>query len=98
MKEKYDTIMTIGVYAENNDPKSLIIKKELNLILKNHKNVLQVHGFYLEHETNMCNFDLVISFDEEKPDLLIENIKKEISEKFPEYKFIIVYDQDFSLS
>ncbi len=95
---KYNTIMTVGVYAENNDLESKEIKKELNSILAKYKNVLQLHGFYLDKKEMVCNFDLVISFDEENPDDVISEIKAKISEKYKEYKFVIVFDQDFSLS
>ena len=90
--------MTVGVYAENNDLESKEIKKELNSILAKYKNVLQLHGFYLDKKEMVCNFDLVISFDEENPDDVISEIKAKISEKYKEYKFVIVFDQDFSLS
>ncbi len=98
MQQKYNTIMTVGVYAENNDPKSLEIKKELNIILKDYKNVLQSHGFYLDEDKKFINFDLVISFDELEPFKIIDEVKKKMEDKFSEYKFHIQFDQDFSLS
>ena len=96
-QEKYQTILTVGIYAENNDKDSLIVKKELKAIIKKYPTILQFHGFYLDIKNNICNFDLVISFDDNKPYETIQNVKKEIEEKF-QYDFIIQYDQDFSLS
>jgi hypothetical protein len=90
--------MTIGVYAENNDPKSLEIKQELNQILKDYPYVLQNHGFYLDEAKMIVNFDLVISFDDLNPLNTIDEIKNKIKAKFNQYEFIIQFDQDFSLS
>jgi len=98
MFNKYNTIMTIGVYAENNDPKSLEIKQELNQILKDYPSVLQNHGFYLDEAKMIVNFDLVISFDDLNPLNTIDEIKNKIKAKFNQYEFIIQFDQDFSLS
>ncbi len=64
MYEKYNTIMTSGIYAENNDEESINIKREINSILKDYPLVLQIHGFYLDKNKMTCNFDLVISFDD----------------------------------
>lgn len=98
MYEKYNTIMTVGVYAENNDEESLTIKHEINSILKDYPLVLQIHGFYLDKKKMTVTFDLVISFDDLEPLKTINEIKDKIKSKFNKYEFIIQFDQDFSLS
>ena len=98
MFDKYNTIMTVGIYAENNDEESSLIKHEINTILKDYSKVLQIHGFYLDKKKMICTFDLVISFDDLEPLKTIEEIKDKIKTKFNQYEFMINFDQDFSLS
>ncbi|MBO7079655.1 MAG: cation transporter, partial [Bacilli bacterium] len=99
MFTKYNTIMTVGIYAENiNDEESKLIYNGVQDIVKDYKQVLQMHGFYVDKRKKLINFDLVISFDDETPFETIQKIKEEVSKNNPEYMIIINYDQDFSLS
>ncbi|MBO7615329.1 MAG: cation transporter [Bacilli bacterium] len=99
MYSKYSTIITVGIYAENtNDKESMIIYDGILEATKRYKNILQIHGFYVDKVKKYINFDLVISFDEEKPYEIIESIKEEVGKNNPDYQIIINYDQDFSLS
>lgn len=99
MYSKYNTIMTVGIYAENfSDEFTKNIYSKVLDIIRKYPNILQIHGFYIDNETKIINYDLVISFDEEKPLELICKIKEETEKINEEYKVIINYDQDFSLS
>ena len=99
MYTKYNAIITVGIYAENtNDKESQIIYDGILEATKKYKNILQIHGFYVDKVKKYINFDLVISFDEEKPYEIIESIKEEVGKNNSDYQIIINYDQDFSLS
>ena len=99
MYMKYNTIMTVGIYADFVETEiSKNIHSYLGSIIKDNKNILQLHGFFVDEEKKICNFDLVVSFDEKEPEELIEKVRLLMSEKFPEYQFIINLDSDFSLS
>lgn len=99
MYYKYNTIMTVGVYGERiSDKKTKDIYEKVIDIIQNYPTVLQIHGFYLDDELNILNFDLVISFDDEKPLETIDNIKKDVEGLNTGYEVFIQYDQDFSLS
>ena len=99
MYNKYNTIMTIGIYAENfSDEYTKNIYSSILSIVRNYNNVLQIHGFYIDNETKIINFDLVISFDDINPHETIEKIKEETKNVINGYEIIINYDQDFSLS
>ena len=99
MYNKYNTIMTIGIYAENYTDE--FIKSYYNKVLeiiKKYPTVLQIHGFYIDKDLMLMNFDVVVSFDDDNPYETIERIKEEAEKIDNNYKVIINYDQDFSLS
>ena len=99
MYKKYNTIMTIGIYTENtSDEETKQIFEGLLEIIREYKHVLQIHGFYVDKVKKVINYDLVISFDDEKPLETIDSIKAKTSEKNPGFLVIINYDQDFTLS
>ena len=99
MYQKYNTIMTVGIYADCVDsPIAQEIRSLVSEIIKEDKHILQLHGFYVDENTKICNFDLVFSFDCFEPELVIEDIRKKLEQKFSEYTFIIQLDRDYSLS
>ena len=99
MYYKYNTIMTVGIYAENfSDEYTKEMYEKILKIIKNYKDVLQVHGFYIDKDIKLINYDLVISFDDEDPEGTIAKIKKETEKIAEGFSVIINYDQDFSLS
>ena len=99
MQEKYNTILTTGIYVLNSKDEDVKeMNKSLNDIIKKHKNVLQYHGFYYEKNKDIMSFDLVISFDEENVDDLILSIKEDMQKLYPNTTILINFDQDFSLS
>ena len=99
MQEKYNTILTTGIYVLNSKDEDVKeMNKSLNDIIKKHNNVLQYHGFYYEKNKDIMSFDLVISFDEEDVDNLILSIKDDMQKLYPNTTILINFDQDFSLS
>ena len=99
MYNKYNTIMTIGIYAENfSDEFTKEIYKKILDIINKYEHVLQIHGFYIDKDKKLLNYDLVISFDDINPLETISKIKNETENIINDYKIIINYDQDFSLS
>lgn len=90
-------ILTIGIYASNTtDEETAKIKKELEKIIKKYETILQLHGFYVDTKTNTIMFDLIIDFKEENAKDVRDKVIKEISEKYPEYKYSAIIDKDFS--
>lgn len=96
---KYGIIMTVGIYAENTSSEiASKIKLAVTEEIRKYPTILQMHGFYLDEEKGIVNFDLVFDFDEEKYKEIQQAITAALSGKFPQYKFIIVIDQDIALS
>ena len=99
MYYQYNTIMTVGIYAEDfSDEVTKLAHEKVLSIIKEYKQVLQLHGFYLDQEKKILNFDLVISFDDETPLETIKKIQEQVQSIMAEYQIIINFDQDFSLS
>ena len=97
--EKYHTIMTVGIYADNqSDALSRAIFEKVSAVVKTHQHVLQTHGFYVDENTKTINFDVVISFDDPDPTETIRKIKEETAAQNEGYQVFVQYDQDFSLS
>ena len=93
---KYGIILTLGVYASNDSKEYNEIKKYIKNILKKYKNVIQIHGFYVDEEINLISFDLIFDFDEENPEKCTDEITKQLKEKYPNYNFSIIIDADIS--
>ena len=97
--EKYNTIITVGIYAENmSDEASRRVFESVLKVIKAFPHVLQIHGFYLDEESKKIRFDLVVSFDDPAPMETIRAIKEETETLNEGYTAFVQYDQDFSLS
>ena len=92
----FGIILTIWIYATNNDWEFGKIQKELNQIIKNYENIIQMHGFYVDDSTNHISFDLIFDYKEENPEKIVRKIKKEIKSKFPDYEYSVIIDNDVS--
>lgn len=99
MYQKYNIIMTVGIYAEVDDSPELIkMRNTVGQIIKKYPNIIQIHGFYVDFAAEVCNFDLVFSFEEKEPEARVNEINKELKEKYSNFVFIIQIDKDYSLS
>ena len=93
---EFGIIITIWIYASNDDWEFGKIKEELNQIIKNYENIIQMHGFYVDDSTNNISFDLIFDYKEEHPEKIVRKIKKEIKSKFPNYDYSVIIDKDIS--
>lgn len=93
----FNIILTIGIYAANtSDEKFSKVKECLEEIIKKYESILQLHGFYVDTRTNMIMFDLIIDFDEKNPKEIKDKVIAEIKEKYPEYDYNVIIDNDYS--
>lgn len=99
MYTKYQTIMTTGIYAENeNTPFSKEVKDKVLQVIKEYSHILQMHGFYIDEDKKFVNFDLVIDFKDDKADEHVQEIKEKLESIYEGYSFVINNDTDFSLT
>lgn len=94
--EKYDIILTIGIYASNNSNENYKkIKEDLEDIISKYPEVLEIHGFYGYDELKLATFDMIVDFNADREEIK-SKILDEIKEKYPEYDFKIFDDYDVS--
>ena len=91
------TIITIGIYAKNETNQEIKeIKSTILKMIKNNKDIRQLHGFYIDDDKLLITFDLVFDFKCPNSKEVMDELTKTLEEKYPNYKFAIVHDQDFS--
>lgn len=90
-------IHTIGVYSINTDNKNILkIQNEIAEIVFSNKEVVGVHGFYLDEVNKIINFDIAFDFDVNNYKAILDNIQKILYEKYKGYKINISIDFDVS--
>ena len=93
--DKYGvTLHTIGVYSVNSNKKKNKIKEEIEEIVFSHKEVLQMHGFYIDEEDKYINIDIVIDYNVKDKETIYKSILNNIKNKYKGYKINITLDID----
>ena len=94
---RYQVILhTVGIYSLNTDETSANLRNEIYQFIKTHKEVLEIHGFYIKPDSKDITMDVIISFDADNRKDLLNTIKSELSAKYPDYQFNITLDSDIS--
>ena len=97
ISKKHGVILhTIGIYSVNSDEKVKKIRREIHNIVFSHKEVLEMHGFYLDEEESEITFDIIIDFKAKNTNLILKKIKEEIKRKYKQYSLNITVDLDIS--
>ena len=98
--EEHQVIMTaIGIYSVNTEnDHAAEVRDRIRETVLSHKDVLQMHGFYLNEESKTILFDIIISFDADDRKKIYKDIWNEVSALYPEYTFHVTMDTDFSES
>ena len=96
-KEHNVLLSAVGIYSINTkDKEVLAIRKEINKIVSSYKNVLQLHGFYLDKKEKTISFDIILDFEDKNRIETYKEIYDKVQEKYPDYKIIITMDIDVS--
>ena len=94
--EEFGITLTVGVYAANDKGEFGNIKKELFKIVKKYKEILQVHGFYVDKEKSNVFFDIIIDFETKNKEEIKDKIVEELSKKFPKYNYNVILYSDLT--
>ena len=97
MYSQHGIIMTVGVYAvATGDNKRTELQNAVIQTLNQHKEIVQIHGFYYFEKENMVSVDIV-------PDLTVRDEKAfchqlitELKTLLPNVELIIVIDHNYS--
>lgn len=98
VSQKYGVILhTIGVYSINTKDENIIkSKKEVEKIVFAHKEILQMHGFYLDTKDKTLSFDIIIDFKARNREKIYQDIYDSVQKEFKNYKITITLDIDSS--
>ena len=96
VSQKYGVILhTIGVYSINTKDKSIIeAKKKVEKIVFAYKEILQMHGFYLDIKDKTLSFDIIIDFKAKDREKIYQDIYDAAQKEFKDYKITITLDVD----
>ena len=94
---KFGVILTVGIYASNNNhPEMKEIRSFVYNLVRLEEQIKEIHAFYVDEVNSIISFDLIVSFKVDNPEELTEKIKKQVEEKYTNYKCYIVLDSDFT--
>lgn len=97
--EKYHTLMTVGIYARNeNGEENMAVKEKVMSIVSKYPQIIQTHGFYFDDKKKMISLDIIISFEAENGNEIYEAVCAEIREAFPDMQVYVILDKDYSVS
>ena len=84
----------IGVYSFNtSDDEAAHMRNAVQKTVMSHDWALQMHGFYADTENKTARFDVVLSFDVDRKEVM-QTLYSEVCELFPDYEFTIIPDVD----
>ena len=93
---EFGIIFTVGIYASNDSGKFKDIKKEIVSTIKKYTEIKQIHGFYVDKKENDIYFDLIFDFECKNRESIKYEIINKLENKYPEYKFNVILDDDIS--
>ena len=101
MKAAYDKnniiLAGISVYARNSkDDRAKQDFEKVRHLVMSHKYVLQMHGFYINYEEKIMNFDIILDFDSPNRNEEYMHILSDVQEAFPDFAIGITLDLDVS--
>ena len=72
------------------------LRSDISEVVVDHKHIKQLHGFYVDEEKKRITFDVVVDFEEQDRDGLIDHIRNDVKEILPDYEIIVAVDSDIS--
>ena len=94
---KFSVMLTVGIYATNSsDEISGAIRRYAEERVAEMPQILQMHGFYMEHITKVVSLDIIVDFKEPEPQAVAGAVRGALETQFPEYRFYVNIDRDFS--
>ena len=96
-KEHGIAIAAVGIYSINTHNQKLIdIRNEVNKLVRSHKEILQMHGFFIDEKEKIMRFDIIVSFDSLDMEAIYNHVVEDVEHAFPDYKVEVQFDFDIS--
>jgi hypothetical protein len=87
----------VGVYSVNTKHNSAAeIRSNVSKIVHEHKDIIQMHGFYINEIEKIMRFDLVVSFDSPNMKTMYNHVLDDVREAYPDYDIQAQFDFDVS--
>ena len=89
-------MVSVGVYSINTKNEAASkVRTEISKIARNHTEVLQIHGFFVDFEKKAISFDMVLDFVPNRKEVF-DTALSEIKAAFPEYTISANMDTSYS--
>ena len=90
-------IAAVGIYSINTQNQRLIdIRNEVNKLVRSHKEILQMHGFFIDQKAKIMRFDIIVSFDSLDMEGIYNHVVEDVKKAFPDYTLEVQFDFDIS--
>ena len=95
--KKYHIFLTIGIYASNENDKTISkMKEKLTEIINNYSEINGFHAFYVDKENKVVSFDISLNFRVKDRIRIKKEIISLMKDVYPDYYYHIIIDNDFS--
>ena len=87
----------IGIYSVNTHANSAAqIRERVSKIVMEHKEILQMHGFFVDEQAKKMRFDIIVSFDSLSMKEMFNHVVQDVRDAFPDYDVQVQFDVDIS--
>ncbi|MBP5519451.1 MAG: cation transporter [Treponema sp.] len=95
---RHNVVMTaIGIYSVNTKQNSAAsIRDRVSKIVMEHREILQMHGFYVDEVSKIMRFDIIVSFETLSMQDLFKHVVEDVRDAFPDYDVQVQMDIDIS--
>lgn len=90
------TLVSIGVYSVNTkNDEAARVRNDVSRIISSHKEILQMHGFFINFEKKQIRLDMVLDFVPDRKEIY-EAALKDIQNAYPDYDVVANMDTSYS--
>ena len=87
----------IGIYSVNTKEDSAAqIRERVSKIVMEHKEILQMHGFFVDEQAKQMRFDIIVSFESASMRDMFNHVVQDVRDAFPDYDVQVQFDVDIS--
>lgn len=96
--KKHNVAMTaVGIYSVNTKhDEAAEIRSKVSKIVHEHKDIIQMHGFFIDAVEKKMRFDIIVSFDSPNMQVMYDHVVNDVREAFPDYDVQVQFDFDIS--